>query len=620
MSKINILDENLINLIAAGEVVERPASVLKELLENSIDASSTEIIVNLKDYGNTLIEVKDNGSGMTKEDAYLASIQHTTSKIVKPDDLNSINTLGFRGEALASIRAVAKKIILETKTANNDPVRLHINKDSIKEETASRSDKGTTISIFNLFENVPARKKFLKSETTELKNLINIFLSIALIRTDIHFEAYHNGKSLYKLTKTNDLRDRFFEIWGENLAKNVYPKASVSTDLGNIEAYLGAPETGKKSNPIQFMYINDRFITDKVIMGAINNAYSGFIHKDLKATYFISIHIDPTKVDVNVHPRKMEVKFSDPGAIYRLVYTSTRKWLEERTKESLLAKIKGEDLNKPTEYKSIQKDTPYFYPSEPRNNKSVNGSKVSEKKVSYAQNAFKNSSVKQALSFTEMLLQEPKEDTDLPIDLGHSIYQNQPLTQYFNTYITFSKNNSIVFIDQHAAAEKILFEKISKSLGKIKTKPLLVPDILELNALDKKILMDKVSDLQKVGLLVEDFGGNTIQITELPELIENFNAEEFINSIVHKDDETLINEYEKGTDQSNEISKEIYYLVATTACHGAIRAGQQLSESEMKQILSDLITLDNPYNCPHGRPVIWELSRSEVEKNFKRII
>jgi DNA mismatch repair protein MutL len=620
MAKINTLDENLINLIAAGEVVERPASVLKELLENSIDAGSTNIVINLKDYGNSLIEVKDNGSGMSKEDAYLASIQHTTSKIAKPDDLNSISTLGFRGEALASIRAVAKQISLETKTDNNEPVKLSINKDSIKEETSSRSDKGTTISVFNLFENVPARKKFLKSEATELKNLINIFLNIALIRTNIHFEAYHNGKLLYKLTKTGDLRDRFFEVWGENLAKNIYPKASISTELGNIEAYLGSPETGKKSNPIQFTYINGRFITDKVIIGAINNAYSGFIHKDLKPTYFISIHIDPTKVDVNVHPRKLEVKFSDPGAIYRLVYNSTKKWLEERTKESLLSKIRGEDLSNSSGYTSNQKNITHFYNPEPRN-KSFSGGKISEKKISYAQNSFKNTSVKQALSFTEMLLQEPKENIHPLTDRDDSsIYQNQPLTQYFNTYITFSKNDSIVFIDQHAAAEKILFEKISKSLGGVKTKPLLVPEILELNSLDKKILMDKVTDLQKIGLLIEDFGGTTIQITELPELIENFNAEEFIKNIIHENDETLLHEYEKGLDRSNEISKEIYYLIATTACHGAIRAGQQLNESEMKQLILDLVALENPYNCPHGRPVIWELSRAEVEKNFKRII
>jgi len=341
MSKIRTLPENLINLIAAGEVVERPASAVKELLENSIDAGATEVTLKIEDFGKGLIEVIDNGAGMDKDDALKAFEQHTTSKIHEEEDLNKINTLGFRGEALASISSVADSIIVETREKDSPAVKLNIRNTERIFDVSARVDHGTTIQIQSLFKNVPARLKFLKSDATELKYIANTFTEIALTHLQVRFELYHNDKLLYRLPQANSIKDRIFDIYGKNVAESLFEEVHFDGKSYQITGLFCKPELAKKVSTIQYISMNGRSINSKVIGAAVSQAYQGFIHKELKPHYFIFIHMDPSMVDVNVHPRKLEVRFENQDEIFKSIFKLARSALENNTK--LNSDIKREE-------------------------------------------------------------------------------------------------------------------------------------------------------------------------------------------------------------------------------------------------------------------------------------
>lgn len=602
MGKIQKLSQNLINLIAAGEVVERPASALKELIENSIDAKSTVITVKLENYGIDSISIKDNGVGMNQEDALLAFEQHATSKILNEEDLNSIMTMGFRGEALASISSVAGSIEINTKTHNEEAVALLIKQTDIKSIPSTQSDNGTTIKINNLFENVPARKKFLKTPHTEYKYLSDTFINVALPYLDIHFELYHNNKLVYKLTQTKDIKNRIFEIWG-NVARNLFELTEFESTSLKISGVFGSSEAARKSSPIQYVYLNNRYITNKTISAAVQEGYSGFVNRELKPTYFLFLNINPAEVDVNVHPRKLEVKFSKSDEIFRSTLALTRKTLEKNTKSlisSALTEIPG--IQKVDfKYEDIK---PYKQSSSPFNSKNSSSYTYSPK----ATNPPMPRTVQEELSFENNNI-EPIEEA--PTNLYRPY-------QMFNTYIVFEKEDRIVFIDQHAAAEKIMFEKIVKDLGKLNRKMLLVPEIIDLKSEDKKHILDNKAMLEEIGFIIEDIGLDSIQVIEIPELITKFDIRQYIDSVI-KPETDIYNNFEQfETYNGIKLTRDIYLMVATAACHSSVRAGQKLSEQEMINIIKDLNLLYNPYNCPHGRPVIWKLSKYEVEKSFRR--
>lgn len=613
MGKIKVLPQNLVNLIAAGEVVERPASALKELMENAIDAGSTKIIVNLEDYGKKLIEVKDNGVGMDTNDARLAFQQHATSKIFSEEDLQKIMTLGFRGEALASISAVAEAVTVETKARGTDAVKLTIKDGEIYEEVSAQGDHGTTLSIVNLFKNIPARKKFLKSDQVELKHLTTTFINTALTKLDINFELYHNRKVIYRLSIVKDLKDRIFEIWGSSVAKKIYTQKTFQNNDLTIEAYLGAPEIGRKTSSLQYVYLNGRFIINKTISAAVQEAYKGFIHKDLRPTYFLVIHIDPSEVDVNIHPRKTEIRLNNTQEIFKIVYSLTRKSLDAQTKNIITETFKPLIEDQSEKYKNPSgintSSKPDFV-----NDKSLKSYSSPAAKIQTARSSPK---IQEALSFTRALI-ATNYDRNAPEDTkNESMFSPVNIMQLFNTYIVFESNDKVIFLDQHAAAEKILFEKLCRELGDIKTRPLLLPEILELKPSDKELLLEKKEELQAIGIIIEDFGQSTIQVVELPELIKQLNIKEYIEEILDGDPD-LGKTYEHNRTNYASLSKEIYLSLATAACHGSVRAGQKLSYEEMRNIINDLNELQNPYNCPHGRPTMWELPKYELEKNFKR--
>lgn len=605
MGKIQKLPQNLINLIAAGEVVERPASALKELMENSIDAGATLITVRLENYGIDSISIKDNGVGMNKEDAILAFEQHATSKIKSEEDLNKILTMGFRGEALASISSVAGSIEVETKTNNEDAINLIIKQIEIIENPSTKTEAGTFIKINNLFENVPARRKFLKTPQTEYKYLTDTFINVALPYTGIHFELYHNNKLIYKLTQTNDLRNRVFEIWG-NLAKGLFEETSFESTTLKIKGIFGNSEFARKSSAIQYIYLNNRYITNKTIAAAALEGYSGFVNKELKPTYFIFLQVDPAEVDVNIHPRKLEVKFSKSEEIFRSVLALTKKTLEKNTKS-----IINNNLNNIPYHAEIDVKFEDIKPINPQTLTHSNTTSRIGSNPSYIPKP--QGSIQQALSFTKELISSPNisDEPEVPIINPY---------QLFNTYIVFEKDDKVIFVDQHAAAEKIMFEKIVKNLGKLNKKMLLVPEIIDLTQEEKEQILAHKEMLEEIGFTIEDIGFESIQVIEIPVLLNKFDIKQYIESLIKPESDIYNNFNQFETYNGIKLTKDIYLMIATAACHSSVRAGHRLTQAEMLNILKDLNLLYNPYNCPHGRPVIWELSRYDIEKSFKRKI
>lgn len=630
MGKIKLLDEKVINLIAAGEVVERPASVVKELLENSIDAGATNIVVKATNGGLENITIIDNGSGMDEEDALLALTQHATSKISDASDLENINSLGFRGEALASISAVAE-IELESKTEGTKAVKLRSNNKDRVLLTSTKTTPGTNISISKLFANIPARQKFMRSTSTEWGHLQDMFISLALINLGAHLELYHNDKLIYRLPATTKFSERVFDIWGERVAEQLY-EVQVEQNGMQLTAYLGSPDIARKDRKLQYIYVNNRHVTDRSLGKAIMETYRGFIHKDLQPVYFAMLHLPTSQVDVNVHPRKQEVRFSNLQQIYHFVFTSLRSTLEKSTKGALLSRIgdstaiinegHNERVPEQDDTDSVSQVPQFLSP----NRSNSGGYTLNDNRRAYSANP----NITQSLNFTKELLgsaQASSSETSagkasvsaMPAATATSPFSGNFSNQYlqvFGTYIIYQQDDNVIFVDQHAAAEKVLYEKLMLNVNQ-QGNPLLVPEIIELDAEDKRQVIGKIDELAKIGLQVADFGGNSIQVTAKPAVTPNLNSEKFLQELTAHtrasgaEDETLLTVIPNPA---------LHLTIATMACHGAIRAGQILTQPEMRQLISDLAACAFPYNCPHGRPVSWVLSRYELGKNFKRTI
>ncbi len=589
MGKIQILQDNIINLIAAGEVVERPASIIKELLENSVDAGATQIVVKVSHGGLDMIQLSDNGTGMDKQDAMLAFKQHATSKISSQTDLENIRTLGFRGEALASISSVAK-IEVDTKTASDDPVKLNVYKDVFTFSPSAKAEPGTTISVRDLFLDVPARRKFLRTEATEFTYIQNTFLSVALVNLNIHFELYHNDKLIYRLPAAQRFTDRIYDIWDSKLAENLFSNELEQNGI-KLQLHVGSPDVARGDRKLQYLFVNGRSVSDRLLQKAVTEAFQGFLHRDLQPVFFVMLDIPAEMVDVNVHPRKQEVRFRDSGSIFNLVRTAVQQQLGHSTKAELLNRIHSQP-------ESASFPTP-----------AGNSMHFSD---SFRQPSYSapRQQTERSMDFTSAL----RGSSDFApateaTSLDESVTGNY--LQIFATYIVYQQDEQIVFVDQHAAAEKILYEKLTQQLDLNRSKPMLVPEIVELDKPSKAKILELKDQLGHTGFQVEDFGGNSVQVTGIPEVIPQMNIGRFLQELAQTTEDS------ENLPLRNDIK---HYLVATMACHGAIRAGQPLSQIEMRQLISDLSRCNSPYNCPHGRPVSWTMSRYELEKGFKRII
>ncbi len=592
MSKIHVMDEVLANKIAAGEVVEKCMNVVKELVENSIDAKSTEIKIKLIDSGVKEIEVSDNGIGMDEVDAKLAFQRHATSKLKNLDDLFYIESLGFRGEALPSIASVSN-VTLKTSDGKVGTL-VTINGGNLISIVRCDLQQGTTITVKDLFYNTPVRLKYLKNLYIELANIVDYINKMALSYPNIKFTLINNDKVLLQTDGNGDLLKVIYEIYGINVAKKMIPINGENDDY-NISGFISYPEITKSNRNSITTLVNGRVIKNNELNKTIVDSYHTYIHKDRYPIIILNIDVDPILVDINIHPTKMDIKFSKMDTLKELVTSVISKTLEVI---NLIPDAATRDLHAINEvrHQIIEKDVSFTDNSEKVDKvyeEMQLNFDVQEEQIKYEKS-------------NESLNNEELVDTKTDYNRIKKMY---PKTVLFMTYIVAENDDGMYLIDQHAAAERINYEKILKS---IKEKPiiidLLVPIKIELRQDEFIILKEHFDVLEQYGFKVEDFGFNTILIRTHPDWIKGDKKEELIRKIV----DILCEK------KSFDFDQFIWRMAATTACRMSVMAGDYISSEDQEWILDNIRKCENPFTCPHGRPTIITYTRYELERLFKR--
>lgn len=586
MGKIKVMSENLANKIAAGEVIEKCASIVKELVENSIDADSSKIVINLKDGGLNGVSVKDNGKGMDKEDAKLAFSRHATSKLYRDDDLFFINTLGFRGEALPSIASVSE-ITLKT-TQNDEGFLIHIKGGEVLEESSCEATPGTSINVENIFYNTPARLKYLKSETTELSNCTNYIERLALSMPKISFELYNNDKNIIRTSGSGSLAKVIHELYGSTISTRLIP-FKVSSDDFDIDGFICKPEILKSSRSHMITFVNNRCVKNIDINRAINDGY--FLHKpDNKyPVVFLNIYTDPTLVDVNIHPTKQDIKISKLYDLCNLITENIKKRLEVN---DLVPEI-NLDVHRENEELVINSDF-------------IN-TKNSFDLVDT--NTDENQDLDQ-ITFDFASTNGVEEKATEKNEKLKKLYL-EPIGSIHGTFIVAQNDEGMYLIDQHAAHERVNYEMVLKALKEkeISRMSMLFPISIELSPSEYISLKDNIEIINDLGFIVEDFGINTIIFKETPIWLGEGHEEEVIRKIVD-----LIVGEKKIVDRVRFNEN----LVRTIACKMSIKGNTPMSLEAMNSLLEQLFETDNPYNCAHGRPTIIKFSSYDLDKMFKR--
>ena len=585
MNRINVLDANTANKIAAGEVVERPSSVVKELVENSVDSKASSITVEILEGGEKLIKVIDNGDGIYPEDLEKAFFPHATSKINNIDDIFKINTLGFRGEALSSIASVSK-VSMKSRTSEFDFGRdIFINAGNIEYIKETGTNLGTTVEVNDIFFNVPARKKFLKSTNREFAYISDILTRIAIANPEISFKLINNGKLYFSTYGTGQVKDAIREIYGKSVINNII-NFEEHTDIASVFGYIGNSEIAKGSRNHQSIFVNKRYIKNKVIGAAVENAFKSFITVNKYPFFVLFINIYPELIDVNVHPTKSEIKFKDDKEIYKLVFNAVHSALRKSLNNSFLEEAEEE-------YKGDKAIS--------NNTEKLEDIIKYEKEIVQLPIDFKseNTWVIEAEDIYSAISRIPK-IPDLKI-----------IGQFNKTYIIGEFNEELYLIDQHAAHEKILFEKYSEEIKNhdVVAQVLITPSVLEISN-EEYILYEENSDLFKtLGFNIEVFGQNTLCIREVPLILGKPDVKNFFMRVIE-------NLRSLGSGNTIEIK---YNSIARMACRAAVMANDNLSDMEMKSLINELKYLEDPFTCPHGRPTVIKISLNELEKRFKRI-
>ncbi len=608
-NRIKILPENLANKIAAGEVVQRPESVVKELLENSIDAGAKNIELIVKQAGKSLIQVCDDGSGMTEEDAILCIQKHATSKISSLEDLESIKTLGFRGEALSSIAAVSQ-VEIKTETREEEiGTLIKIEREGEVYKSKISTAKGTCVSVKNLFYNTPARRKFLKTDTTELKHIIDTFNRIALANPKISFKFYNNDDLVFDY-KDGTLEDRISQIFADNMMDALI-KVEELTEFISLYGFIGKPSIFRKSKGEQFLYLNGRYVVNKNINHAVFNAFENVLEKGDYPFFVLFLVIDPSKVDVNIHPSKLEVKFDDEKDIYNFVLSVIRKTIASYDLVPTMS------FNNPleSEIESKLKFDPFV--TSRRNDFSDRPDY--SKKMDFVTNedielVFGNLTNEIAKS-NEIPLQQVDEyftqkETEQNIDDTETEQEKGFIIQLHNKYILCQIKSGLMIVDQHVAHERILYEKaLSRMDSNLPlSQQLLFPIKVDIDPARLELLRELNPYLEKLGFQLKFKSSNRLIIEGVPEDIKSGSEERILREIV---DEFQINYKEKKLEQKDNIAKSF-------SCKTAIKSGDKLSENEMRILIDQLFGTSMPYVCPHGRPVLIKISLNEFDKRFGR--
>ncbi len=678
MARIVVLDQNTINKIAAGEVIERPASVVKELLENAIDAQATAVTVEIRDGGISFIRVTDNGSGIPKDEVSLAFLRHSTSKIKSVEDLFTVASLGFRGEALSSIAAVAQ-VELITKTPEQlSGIRYQIEggKERLLEEIGAPD--GTTFIVRNLFYNTPVRQKFLKTAQTEGSHVAALVEKLAMSHPDISIRFIQNNQNKLYTSGNHNLKDIIYTIFGREIAANLL-RVEWQEEILQIRGFAGKPVIARNNRNFENYYINGRYIKSSLVAKAIEEAYKPFMMQHKYPFVLLHLTIEPEYLDVNVHPTKMELRFRDEERIFRIIYQAVSDSLAQKElvpqvslnkdrKEKQEKNIRQQHHPEPFEVKRLN-----YYESEQKEKRQTKANEVKaenpqEKDIpefgnlKTEQKEFKNlkeitKSVKAPIMApsqeteenrrSESQIQEEKKETYIIIPSSQTVaeekgswngkarttssntleqlnffeekllepknrFHHKLIGQLFDTYWLVEFNDQLYIIDQHAAHEKVLYEKTIKTLRtrEYTSQMLNPPIILTLGSEEQMILEKYRSYFTEIGFEIEHFGGNEYAVRGIPDNLFSIAKKELLMEMI----DSLTDDIFKGSPDI------IYERVAFMSCKAAVKGNHHISFAEADHLIDQLLELENPYTCPHGRPTIISMSKHELERKFKRIV
>jgi DNA mismatch repair protein MutL len=593
------LPQTIIDQIAAGEVVEGPHSIVKELVENSLDAEGSHITVRIKEGGNKSIIVEDDGVGISKPDLEKVCKTHTTSKIKDIEDLNSLGTFGFRGEALASISSVSSVEIISSD--GQESYKIEVNEGNQSEAMVTSRAQGTTVKVTNLFEKIPARKKYLRSSRTSYRKVVSQLNKMALMYPTVRFTFYHDDRQVfdYMGVKIGEVDKKVLihpkrvgDILKDDLEGNFIP-VHLDAEVAVIGGFVGHPKLAKNSATHQYIFVNGRAIWDNGIARSIYNGVGRFIPKKKKLPFVINVNIDPSQVDVNVHPRKEEVKFLNPFRVYKSVESAVEKNLKEFIKDSNseqeFTELKDQSFNAVNRLRESSNDYKKSYFSDNSHKGSLNRD---------------HNSPKDSIEFTKRLL--TSEDSEKTNRGDYKVHQ------FLSRYFVVEKGEQLWIVDQHAAAERIRFEELlnayeSKDL--ITKKQLLVPLKIELSEQEIAILKELEKFLDKFGFSLE-FTDKGVQFLAIPEFAEQSRVRDLLDELFEESDDLK--------DIENFIEGKYQDIISTLACHTSLRVGQQITTQGAQDLFNKLLKCDNPYSCPHGRPIIWKLTTDEINSHFNR--
>lgn len=564
MKKIVLLPPEVFQKIAAGEVIERPFSVVKELVENALDASSTDIRVDVVEGGKKLIRVMDNGHGMGREDALICFERHSTSKISGEEDLEQIATLGFRGEALPSISAVSRVIMKTSDGRAEKGIQVERQGEKVRQKLEIAFPKGTCVEVRDLFYNLPARRKFLRSDRAELSQIVRFLTHFALAFSEVRFSLHHGGRKIFDYPAVSSLKERIYQVYGRSVLESLIP-VDYEDEERHIHGYISRPPSGRKDRSHQLFYVNRRTVKDRVLQAALNQAFTGYIEKDLSAESFLFILLPFSEVDVNVHPTKAEVRFKDSPSIFRLV------------QRGIAVSISRE---------------------------------IGIKEVYPARSEMRESPrVKEA--FQPPLMRRPdgaeNQASKMIIPKSEEKGSRRVLGQYLDTYIVIADEKGLLIIDQHNAHERVLFEKYREidQESKWPRKLTLLPAVFDLSP-SQILSFERNQDLlEEIGFRVDNMGGHSFALKEYPDIFKEEEAQKIFLSLLEEMGEEKIQDKKKT-------------LLATLACKTAVKAGQPLPHEKMSYLVEELFATSNPSLCPHGRPVLLKLDRIRIEKEIGR--
>lgn len=590
-NKIKILPENLTNKIAAGEVVDRPASVVKELLENSIDAGADDITVVIKDGGKALIQVVDNAEGMSEADLLLAFQRHATSKIYDDKDLENIQTLGFRGEALASIASVSRveaKAILPNHTSGS---LLRTEGGVVTGIAATGGNPGTSVVVKHLFYNTPARRKFLRSTNSEYRQILSVMNRFFLAFPEISFTFVNEGEIVYEL-KPQSLEERIGSVLGARIQNNLLRIA----DNGpiKISGFVGNQDTMRRSRGDQYLFLNKRYFVNKSLNYAVVSAYGDILPRGYYPTYIVFLEMEPEHVDVNVHPAKMEVKFANEGLVFNLLRSAIKRAFTTKEVVPQLSPFQEAEKSEGMTPEELQSRIHFDW-----------GQKIPTGSIWGEAGVPKNKDLESSSTEAANL------DTAVQKSLSREkeSFERTNVWQVHNKYIVSQIKNGLIIIDQHVAHERILYEQalVNFEVRKPSSQQLLFPLVFEFSPEDYSLLMEMIPFLERIGFVMKSFGKNTIVVEGVPSGIKFSDDDRFLLAI--------LDDYKRGKKDNLDIRENV---AKSFACHSAIRAGDPLTLEAMNSLIDQLFSTKEPYYCPHGRPVVISIPLEELDRRFRR--